>query len=61
MMLQGRDVGSLPVVRCPLWSKPRTDDEVPGSLGIALLEAGQTVLQVRMSRGMEERRPRHAR
>ncbi len=45
-LLMGQDVGYLPVVRLPLWSKPSTDDEVPGSLGVALLEAGQTVLQV---------------
>lgn len=30
----------------PLWSRQSTDDEVPGSVGVALLEAGQTVLQV---------------
>ena len=33
-------------MRSPLWAKPSTDDEVPGSLGVALLEAGQTVVQV---------------
>jgi hypothetical protein len=41
-----RDVGSLPVVRSPLWSRTETDDEVPGSVGLALAEAGQTVLSV---------------
>lgn len=33
-------------LRSPLWSRQTTDDEVPGSVGVALLEAGQTVLQV---------------
>ena len=45
-LLLGQDVGTLPVVRSPLWTKPSTDDEVPGSLGVALLQAGQTVIQV---------------
>lgn len=30
----------------PLWSRSTTDDEVPGSVGVALLEAGQTALTV---------------
>ena len=45
-----QDMLCIPVVRSPLWSRPSTDDTVPGSLGVGCLDASQTALTVMWSR-----------
>eukprot|EP00798_Chlamydomonas_sp_ICE-L_P024055 gene24055-9627_t len=49
-LLGGAEAYCVPVVRSPLWSRPATDDTVPGAIGVAVLDASQTALQVQWSR-----------
>ncbi len=45
---------SIPVVRSPLWSKPQTDDSVPGTPGLAFLDAAQADVSVVWSRARDQ-------
>jgi hypothetical protein len=44
----------MPVVRSPLWQRPAADDNIPGSPGMAFLDATQSALQVAWSRARGE-------